>query len=173
MTHLKISNQKTIVFVIAIINKPLVQSVASVVCNRPPPSRETWTTCRWEILLNYFGRMFIQNEHGFIMHLCLFTSSVPFFMFPSRLVRSCSGILDVVIINIEEEGGWWWDWRLQLKWWGSRWWEWRLQEDHLNEKFFYEIFGHRVDVARPVYLPASKKRWAWLLSGLPAFLFCF
>ena len=39
------------------------------------------------------------------MHLCLFTSSVPFFMFPSRFVRSYSGILDVAIINIEEEGG--------------------------------------------------------------------
>ena len=95
------------------------------------------------------------------MHLCLFTSSVPFFMFPSRFVRSCSGILDVVIINIEEEGG-------------------RggvddgignctrngedlddenhdCDEDHLNEKLFYQIFGHGVDVARPVYLPASKK----------------
>ena len=33
-------------------------------------------------------------------------------------------------------------------------------EDHLNEKLFYEIFGHGVDVARPVNLTASEKRGA-------------
>ena len=103
----------------------------------------------------------IQNGHGFIMHLCLFTSSVPFFMFPSRFVRSCSGILDVVIINIEEEEGIY-DGVGNCNCNGED-----LDdenddcnEDHLNEKLFYEIFGHGVDVARPVNLTASEKRGA-------------
>ena len=80
-------------------------------------------------------------------------------MFPSRFVRSCSGILDVVIINIEEEGGIY-DGIGNCNWNGED-----LDDenddcndDHLNEKLFYEIFGHGVDVARPVYLPASKKK---------------
>ena len=94
-------------------------------------------------------------------------------MFPSRFVRSCSGILDVVIINIDEEGGIY-DGFGNCNWNGED-----LddenddcnEDDHLNEKLFYEIFGHWVDVARPVYLPTSKKNALWL-SGLPAFLFC-
>ena len=120
--------------------------------------------------------MLIQNEHGFIMHLCLFTSSVPFFMFPSRFVRSCSGILDVVIINLRRGGGGIDDGIGNCNWNGEDIDDENddCDEDHLNEKLFYEIFGHGVDVARPVYLPASKKkRWAFWLSGLPALLFCF
>ena len=92
------------------------------------------------------------------MHLCLFTSSVPFFMFPSRFVRSYSVILDVAIINIEEEGGIYdeiGNCNLNGEDLDDK--NDDCNEDHLNEKLFYEIFGHWVDVARPVYLPTSKK----------------
>ena len=46
-------------------------------------------------------------------------------------------------------------------------------EDHLNEKLFYEIFGHGVDVARPVYLPASKKKVSILIVRFACFLILF
>ena len=108
------------------------------------------------------------------MHLCLFTSSVPFFMFPSRFVRSCSGILDVVIINIEEEGGIY-DGIGNCNCNGED-----LDDEnddcndaHLNEKLFYEIFGHGVDVARPVYLPASKKKVSIVIVRFACFLILF
>ena len=95
-------------------------------------------------------------------------------MFPSRFVRSYSGILDVAIINIEEEGGIY-DGIGNCNWNGED-----LDdknddcnEDHLNEKLFYEIFGHWVDVARPVYLPTSKKKVSIVIVRFACFLILF
>ena len=96
-------------------------------------------------------------------------------MFPSRFVRSCSGILDVVIINIDEEGGIY-DGIGNCNWNGED-----LddenddcnEDDHLNEKLFYEIFGHWVDVARPVYLPTSKKKVSIVIVRFACFIILF
>ena len=84
-----------------------------------------------------------------MLHLCLFTSSVPFFMLPSRFVRSCShdgahdgddgdGLDGEDGDDGDVDGG-----------------DDDENANHLNKKLLYEIFCHRVDVPRPVNLPAE------------------
>ena len=67
-------------------------------------------------------------------HLCLFTSSVPFFMLPSRFVRSCSHDGDGELDDDDDDDD---------------------DSKHLNKKLLYEILCHGVDVSRPVNLAAE------------------
>ena len=48
-----------------------------------------------------------------------------------------------------------------------------MRDDHLNEKLFYEIFGHWVDVSRPVYLPAGRKKVSIVIVWFACFLILF
>ena len=84
--------------------------------------------------LTFMFKCFVWTE---MSHLCLFTSSVPFFMLPSRFVRSCSHDGDGELDDDDDS-------------------------NHLNKKLLYEILCYGVDVSRPVNLSAVS--WLWSLS---------